>query len=363
MSERKRPTLATVAAAVGVSAMTVSNAFNRPEKLSADLRERILGVASELGYLGPDPMARSLRSGRVGALGVVLGESLGYAFEDPAAMQLLRGIASSCADAAAGLSLIPTTGTGADGRLISAAAVDALILFGLPDDHHLVKASLQRGVRLVSCGGPELTDHPFVGIDEVAAGKAAAEHLRDSGHRHLAVLSLRLDARGRSGKASIARQRAATFRVARERLGGYRAGWTAGGRRWADVLVHETPLNSQDSGYRATLELLTGAPRTTAILAMSDELARGALHAAKHLGRAVPKDLSILGWDDTTPGLSSPALTTIRQSLYDHGRLAGRLALDPPESTAPVFEPWELVVRESTSRPPGGRRRSARPAT
>jgi len=97
--------------------MTVSNAFNRPDKLSAELRERIIATAATLGYAGPDPMARSLRQGRVGALGVVLGESLAYAFDDPGAMQLLRGLAGACCERGAGLQLIPTTGDDADGRL------------------------------------------------------------------------------------------------------------------------------------------------------------------------------------------------------------------------------------------------------
>ncbi len=90
-----RVTLATVAEALGVSTMTVSNAYNRPEKLSAELRERILAKADELGYAGPDALARSLRRGRTGVLGVVLGEALTYAFEDPATVEFFRGLASA----------------------------------------------------------------------------------------------------------------------------------------------------------------------------------------------------------------------------------------------------------------------------
>ena len=87
-----RVTLATVAEALGVSTMTVSNAYNRPEKLSAELRERILAKADELGYAGPNALARSLRRGRTGVLGVVLGEALTYAFEDPATVEFFRGL-------------------------------------------------------------------------------------------------------------------------------------------------------------------------------------------------------------------------------------------------------------------------------
>src|SRR5262245_41481883 len=91
----RRVTLATVAEALGVSAMTVSNAYNRPDKLSPELRERVFAMAEELGYPGPHATARSLRRGRTGALGVVLGETLPYAFEDPGALEFLRGLAGA----------------------------------------------------------------------------------------------------------------------------------------------------------------------------------------------------------------------------------------------------------------------------
>ena len=75
-------TLKTVAERVGVSSMTVSNAFSRPDQLSAALRERILAVAAELGYVGPDPAARTLARGTTGTVGLLITESLRYAFTD-----------------------------------------------------------------------------------------------------------------------------------------------------------------------------------------------------------------------------------------------------------------------------------------
>src|SRR5699024_4406820 len=163
---------ATVAEALGVSAMTVSNAYNRPEKLSPELRERILAKADELGYSGPNVLARSLRRGKTGVLGVVLGEALSYAFEDPAAIEWLRG---------------PATGQQGDAALIRDAPVDAFLLYSLPDGHPLVDAVLRRRVPIVVQSGPELDGRPFVAIDERAAAAAAAAHLRALGHTRLAV--------------------------------------------------------------------------------------------------------------------------------------------------------------------------------
>src|ERR671932_230995 len=92
-----RVTLVTVARAVGVSPTTVSNAYNRPHKLSPALRERILGAARDLGYPGPDPAAASLRRGRAGSIGLLLGDALAYAFQDPGAVEFLRGLAEGTA--------------------------------------------------------------------------------------------------------------------------------------------------------------------------------------------------------------------------------------------------------------------------
>jgi DNA-binding LacI/PurR family transcriptional regulator len=86
-------TLADVAAHLGVSRTTVSNAYNRPDQLSPKLRERVLAAAAELGYAGPDPMARGLRRGRAGSLGLVFDQPLTYAFTDPAAALFLTGMA------------------------------------------------------------------------------------------------------------------------------------------------------------------------------------------------------------------------------------------------------------------------------
>src|SRR5215212_3308400 len=88
----RRPTARDVAADLGVSAKTVSNAYTRPDQLSADLRERILAAAARLGYAGPDPVAAGLRRGRVGAIGVAYANRLSYAFDDPVARELLAGM-------------------------------------------------------------------------------------------------------------------------------------------------------------------------------------------------------------------------------------------------------------------------------
>src|SRR5215210_4828926 len=172
-------TLVTVARAVGVSPTTVSNAYNRPHKLSAALRERILEAARDLGYPGPDPAARSLRRGRTGSIGLLFGEALTYAFHDPGAVEFLHGLAEGTARHNTVLQLIAALH--ADERegasLLPNAIVDGLVVWSLPDRHPLLRVARERNIPLVIHGSPRLAGVPFVGIDDRAAAQAAAEHL------------------------------------------------------------------------------------------------------------------------------------------------------------------------------------------
>src|SRR4051812_4490892 len=288
MTRPRRVTLATVAEALGVSAMTVSNAYNRPEKLSPQLRERVLAKAAELGYAGPHATARSLRRGRAGALGVVLGETLPYAFEDPAAVEFLRGLAHVSARAGVALHLVPASGDEGDPALVLDAMVDAFVVFSLPDGHPLADALVRRGLRTVVEGGPELPGCPLVGIDEHAAAAAAAGHVRALGHRRIGVISLPMGGRPR-GDRPIAPGDTPTHRITRGRLAGFRAA--------GPVAAREAAFNDRASGEAAAGALLDGAEPPTALLCMSDELAIGALRAAAARGLAVPAGLSVVGWD------------------------------------------------------------------
>ena len=99
-------TLQSIADEVGVSRMTVSNAFSRPEKLSADLRARILAVAEELGYVGPDPAARALARGRTGTVGLLMSGRLGEQASDPVGTEFLVSVADALSDHGLALTLI-----------------------------------------------------------------------------------------------------------------------------------------------------------------------------------------------------------------------------------------------------------------
>lgn len=132
---RRLTTLASLAAELGVSRTTVSNAYNRPDQLSPELRERVLETARRLRYPVPDPVARSLRTRCAGAIGLLLTEGLSYAFRDPAAVGFLEGFALACEEAEQGLLLVPAS-PDADQRSTAAtvhqAGVDGFVVYSVP---------------------------------------------------------------------------------------------------------------------------------------------------------------------------------------------------------------------------------------
>jgi DNA-binding LacI/PurR family transcriptional regulator len=349
-----KPTLATIAEAVGVSRTTVSNAYNRPDQLTPQLRERILETARRLGYPGPDPAGRRLRQGRAGAVGVLLTERLSYAFADSAAVAFLEGLARRCEDAAEALVLIPLPLGEESADRVREAFVDAICVYSLPDGHPAVEAALERRIPFVVVDAPRLDAATFVGVDDRAGARAVADHLAVLGHRRLAVIVPTLVLDGREGRVDGERLRAAAYHVDRERLEGLRQGLEAAGIPWGEVLIEERS-NTQEAGMEAARSLLTETQRPTAVVATTDQLALGALRGARELGLEPPADVSVVGFDDIPEASrAQPPLTTVRQPLVGKGTVAGDRLFTLLDGTAApdTVLPVELVVRESTAPAP-----------
>jgi DNA-binding LacI/PurR family transcriptional regulator len=352
-------TLKDVAAAVGVSRTTASNAYNRPGKLSPAVRARILAAARELGYPGPDPVARSLRTGHVGTLGVLLAEALTFAFEDPAAVLLLRGVAEVGQLADVGLSLLPApperpAGAAAVTQAVTRVAADGFLLYHLPDDHPSVPAVLARRLPTVVIDGPDLEGVAFVGVDDRGGARQAAEHLLAIGHRRIGVLVDRIAADAYQGPADHRRRRVPGFRAGHLRLAGYADALRAAGLAWETVPIQECGVPNRASGHAGAAALLDRAPGLTAILATTDLLAQGAIQAARERDLPVPAALSVVGFDDL-PDAATADLTTVHQPLADKGRIAARLLLAALDGTVTLTNRVELstrlVVRGSTAPP------------
>jgi DNA-binding LacI/PurR family transcriptional regulator len=345
-AKRRRVRLRDVANRAGVSVGSASQAFSRPELVSEAVRTRVLEAAQALGYPGPDPAARRLRTGRAGALGIIFSERLRYQFTDPAAPAFLGGVAEGMEDAHMGLLLIPDSRFREQtAETVRGAAVDGFIVYSAASNDPRVEAALARGLPVVTVDQPRDAPTAFIGIDDRAAARQAAEHVRDLGHRRVGVLAF---------VTAIDREGELVLEMSVERRAGYEEGL---GTAWDEAAVRTCRPNAAEPARRATLDLLRGDAPPTAILAMSDVLATGALQAAAELGIRVPEDLSLVGFDDgPSAALTSPPLTTIAQPHEEKGRLAAEWLLEEivepqPRKPRRAILPTKLVVRESTGPP------------
>lgn len=317
MAEKtKRTTLQDVADAAGVSIWTASNTFSNPGRVAEATRERVLAAADELDYAGPNPGARTLALGRTHMLAVVAPEDAGPLLSDQGATMVTQGLLSICDRA--GLSLVIA---GHD----SEQAVDGRAFL-----RNVPGPSVRGPIVLVDTVAEGT---PSVHTDAAAAAAQLAQLLIDLGHRRIALIS---------GPGEDDRVRAAG-EVLRS-LGPVPVFQTRG-----------TQWPTDAHGEAAARQALTTHPRPTALMAMSDPLALGALDAARQMGLHVPRDVSITGLDDL-PGSDAHGLTTALVPYRPMGELAGRVLLariagdDPPPLT-PL--PAPLAIRGTTAAPAG----------
>jgi DNA-binding LacI/PurR family transcriptional regulator len=353
---RRQATLASLAAELKVSRTTVSNAYNRPDQLSTELRERVLEAAKRRGYPGPDPVARSLRTRKAGAVGLLLTEALSYSFRDPAAMSFLAGLAESCEAAGEGLLLIPA-GPGRDdvqsAAVVQQAGVDGFVVYSVADDDPYLAAVLERRLPMVICDQPrEIEGASLVGIDDRGAMRKIADYLLSLGHKDIGVICMRLGRDQRDGVAGSDRLDSPKFHVQRERIAGVRDALASAGLDPRSLTVIERAEHSSRSGHSGAEQALATNPRITALLCTTDVLALGALDFARWRGIDVPGQLSITGFDGVDEALRE-GLTTVRQPAEEKGRRAGALLLTPSHSGVATVEMLDTeLVRGHTAAPP-----------
>jgi DNA-binding LacI/PurR family transcriptional regulator len=347
-----RVTLQTIADQLGVSRMTVSNAFSRPDQLSDDLREKILATAQELGYVGPDPAARARARGTTGAVGVLLTDSLEEAFTDEVATRFLGAVVEALAPTGLALTLI---GTNEHDDMVPArdVAIDGALLYSCQVRSAARDWLIHRKLPLVFVDEDPVPGIGSINVDDRGGARAAARHLVALGHRRVGIVNWNIE--GPTGIVDDPLGQAHGH-PERERM----LGWLEALQE-ADIEPTVVQTNHTADANQAALLLLTAPRRPTAVLCFSDLMALGVIRTAKGLGLSVPDDLSVVGFDDSPLAhQAEPALTTVHQDITAKGRLAASSLITAIErarsgSEAHVrhlTQPTELIVRESTAPPP-----------
>lgn len=348
-----------VAREAGVSVMTVSYAFSRPQRVSPGIRELVVQAARRLNYHGPDPAARSLARGRSDSVGVVVGEGLTYAFDDFQSTRFLVGVAAVCVEYQHNMVLIPAAGDVGDVSRVREAPVDSYILWTGVRDGPVLDAvvatgkpvaiqgpapdSLRRGSSRAA--DPDRRIHAVTADDRSAA--SAVTSVTFAGARAPAVVSFALSPDGSPGIVRGPSVSKVAFASARERLRGIQQQCRRMRIPWGDVRVAVVARNDRQDA-RALLEELVDEPSPPdAIVAMSDELALGVLDIIDQRGRRVPWDVTVSGWDDS-PAAADHDLTSVHQSLEDQGTRCALFVLGREgERETPE---WRLIERGSTRR-------------
>jgi LacI family transcriptional regulator len=336
-AERVRATIVDVGREAGVSTKTVSRVFNGERHVSTAVRQRVHAAAESLNY-HPNMMARALVRRRSHLIGLV--------YENPSpnyVVELQKGVLHRLRDERYRLVVVPITSVAERADevvgLLRSAALDGVILGPPACDHPRILADLVdadiRYARIaptsLEAGGNETL------VDDVTAACEAAEHLLALGHRELAII------KGDPTHAATER-----------RMRGYQQALDQAGVTVRPERIVQG-FFTRDSGHAAARQLLDHAVRPTAILAMNDDMAVGALVAARELGLSVPDDLSLVGFDDSEVAqVTWPRLTTVRQPVFDMAAAATDMVLaelEGEESSARRDHPHALIIRESTAPP------------
>jgi DNA-binding LacI/PurR family transcriptional regulator len=336
MSGARSVTIEDVAARAGVSLATVSRALRGLPNVAPSTRARVLEVAEELKYR-PDPHASRLAAGRTRTVGIAVPLPGEWYFS-----QVVAGAHAVLSSAGYDLLVYGAESVDDRRRFVADATsvqqrVDGLILVDMPAPAAEVEAWAEQGARLVTVG--QRTEHfPSVTIDNPKAASVAVHHLLDLGHQRIGLISGGEDA---PLYFTVPNERHAAYEAAlRGRKIEARDEWCADGNF------------SMEGGREAMSALLAATEIPTAVFAISDEMAMGAISSARDHGLLVPDHLSVIGFDDHDLAAAF-ALTTVRQPVVEMGERAARMLLDSLEDDRPpqhYVAPTSLVVRSTTAR-------------
>jgi DNA-binding LacI/PurR family transcriptional regulator len=334
---RRIRNISELAKLAGVSAGTVSRALAGKDLVNRQTRERIQALAREHGFR-PNQMASRLRTGHTGVIGVVipLGHETRQHISDPFFMTLLGSLADELTERGYDLMLsrvIPGDDAEWLDRIVDSGMLDGVLLIGQSDQFDTIERVAEYYRPLVVWGTRrESQRHCVVGTDSFMGGKLAARHLIRNGRKKIAFFG---DTKGIEIEQRLAGARA---EIAESSSG-------------ATIEAFATRLSASEMDSQIPEDLARMDPAVDAIFAASDMIAMATLRHLHQLGRKVPEDVAVIGFDDLPLARQTvPPLTTLHQDIEGGARtmVASLLKRIAGEDAGPTIMAPELVVRETT---------------
>jgi DNA-binding LacI/PurR family transcriptional regulator len=336
---RARPAvMADVAKLAGVSHQTVSRVINGSAHVKPATKQRVLAAMGQLDYR-PNPAARALVTGRSRTLGVVSFDTTLYG---PAST--LFAIEQAAHDAGYFLTVVSLLAIDRASVLdaldrLRVQGVDGILVITPHEGAAEALVNLPTGVPVVAVEAGRPASVPLVAVDQLSGAVSATQLLLDLGHRTVRHIAGPRD-----------------FLEAQQRLEGWRATLEAAGAQGPPELVGDW---SPRSGYELGQQLAQN-PAVTAVFVANDQMALGLLRALHEHGREIPREVSVVGFDDVPEAqYFMPPLTTVRQNFGEVGRSSLRLLLEimrgDDDAVQQLAIAPELVVRRSTGPPPAAR--------
>ncbi|MED5246136.1 MULTISPECIES: LacI family DNA-binding transcriptional regulator [Priestia] len=333
-------TIKDIARVAGVSVTTVSRALNGYSDVNEKTRQKIAAVARELNY-SPNTLARGLVMQKSKTIGLLVSGISRESVKDNFTFEVLCGVNERASTLGYDLILFNTntmmqrekTYT----QLCRERRVDGAIIQGIKKEDLYLKEVVESDIPCVLVDIPVHSNSVgYVTTDNALGAKKAVEHLAGLGHQHIGMINGHEDA----------------F-VSQERLNGYREALKECGLSFRSEWVVSGNFEEKKA-EKAARELLNRHKEVTAIFCASDLMALGALKACKELGLDVPKDISIVGYDNIVlASYSSPNLTTVGQEVYQIGYEAADLLIEMLEGKETNMERYldtKLIIRESTAK-------------
>ena len=341
----KKVTIVDIAKKAGVSVTSVSFAFNNPNRLPEGTVQRILEIAEEIGYV-PDPIARSMSTGKTGVIGLLVPQPISEIIRNPFLSEFIEGVGEISIREGLSILLVPPL-EGSVKRAVARTAVDGFITIGLELYKSTIAILRRRGVAFVMVDTDTVENISSVNIQDRKGAYLIMKHILEQGHREIGILGIR------SGKEQKINEYSGTLR---DRIAGYQDALFEYGFHINEKQIHLTESSSTHKGgidgYKHLKKIM---PEITCMVTMSDVIAYGVMEAVKSEGLNIPDDISIVGFDDIPYSkLVSPPLTTVSQPIRKKGRLAAEILIQNINGNKKIVHevlPVKLLIRDSVSHP------------